>query len=130
MLYSKYDNNVDDIPDYVVGNDFSRVGLVKNPIQFGGTDLLNNTTATNLSALVKPSSSSGLTTSNVTYSPNALITQQVGVGSTAVGYVASWNPDTGILKYCNQLVFLHFQHIHIKNLILLEVETHLSFRIS
>jgi hypothetical protein len=106
MLYSKYDNNVDDVPDYVVGNDFSRVGLVKNPIQFGGTDLLNNTTATNLSALkLKPSSSSGLTTSNVTYSPNALITQQVGVGSTAVGYVASWNPDTGILKYYQPVGF-------------------------
>ena len=68
MLYSKYDNNVDDVPDYVVGNDFSRVGLVKNPLQFGGTDLLNNTTATNLSALkLKPDASSGLTTSNVTY---------------------------------------------------------------
>ena len=50
MLYSKYDNNVN-VPDYVVGNDFSRVGLIKNPLQFGGTDLLNNTTTTNLSAL-------------------------------------------------------------------------------
>ena len=106
MLYSKYDNNVDDVPDYVVGNDFSRVGLVKNPLQFGGTDLLNNTTATNLSALkLKPDASSGLTTSNVTYSPNTLITQTVGVGSTAVGYVASWNPDTGILKYYQPVGF-------------------------
>ena len=106
MLYSKYDNNVDDVPDYVVGNDFSRVGLVKNPLQFGGTDLLNNVTATNLSAIkLKPSSSSGLTTSNVTYLPNTLITQQVGVGSTAVGYVASWNPDTGVLKYYQPVGF-------------------------
>ena len=106
MLYSKYDNNVDDAPDYVIGNDFSRVGLVKNPLQFGGTDLLNNTTATNLSALkLKPDTSSGLTTSNVTYSPNTLITQTVGVGSTAVGYVASWNPDTGILKYYQPVGF-------------------------
>ena len=106
MLYSKYDNNVDDVPDYVLGNDFSRVGMVKNPLQFGGTDLLNNTTATNLSALkLKPDASSGLTTSNVTYTPNALITQKVGVGSTAVGYVASWNPDTGILKYYQPVGF-------------------------
>ena len=28
-----------------------------------------------------------------------MVTQTVGVGSTAVAYVASWNPDTGILKY-------------------------------
>jgi len=106
MLYSKYDNNVDHVPDYVLGNDFSRVGLVKNPLQFSGTDLLNNTTATNLSALkLKPDAASGLTTSNVTYTPNTLITQKVGVNSTAVGYVASWNPDTGILKYYQPVGF-------------------------
>jgi len=29
----------------------------------------------------------------------------VGVGSTAVGYVASWNPDTGILKYYQPVGF-------------------------
>ena len=67
--------NMIGFPDYIINNDFSRVGIVKNPIQFGGTDLLNNTTATNLSALkLKPDTSSGLTTSNVTYSPNSLIT--------------------------------------------------------
>jgi len=106
MLYSKYDNNVDHVPDYVLGNDFSRVGLVKNPLQFGGTDLLNNTTATNLGALkLKPDTSSGLSTSQVTYTPNDLITQTVGVGSTAVGYVASWNPDTGVLRYYQPVGF-------------------------
>ena len=106
MLYSKYENNVDDIPDYVLGNDFSRIGLIKNPLEFSGTNLLNNTTATNLSALkLKPDSSSGLTTSNVTYTPNSLITQKVGINSIAVGYVASWNPDTGILRYYQPVGF-------------------------
>ena len=106
MLYAKFDNNIDDAPDYVLGNDFSRVGLVKNPLQFGGTDLLNNTTATNLSALkLKPDAGSGFSTSQISYTANALITQTVGVGSTAVGYVASWNPDTGILKYYQPVGF-------------------------
>ena len=41
MLYSKYDNNVTDSPDYVVGNDFSRVGLIKNPLEKNGSTLLN-----------------------------------------------------------------------------------------
>ena len=41
MLYSKYDNNVDDAPDYVIGNDFSRVGIIKNPQTFTGNTLLN-----------------------------------------------------------------------------------------
>jgi len=103
MLYSKYDNNVDHAPDYVIGNDFSRVGLVKNPLQLNGTDLLNSTTASNLSALkLKPESTSGLTTSQFKFASNVQITQtlsSVGLGSTAVGHVASWDPDTGILKY-------------------------------
>ena len=29
MIYSKYENNVDDVPDYITDNDFSRVGLIK-----------------------------------------------------------------------------------------------------
>ena len=104
MVYSKFDNNVDDAPDYIVGNDFSRVGIVRNPLQFSGTGLLNNTTATNLSAL-KLKSTGGVALSDITYPPNALITQNVGVGSTAVGYVASWDSNTGVLKYYQPVGF-------------------------
>ena len=106
MLYSKFDNNIDDAPDYVIGNDFSRVGLVRNPLQFSGTGLLNNTTATNLSALkLKPAEGSSISLSDVTYPTNGLITQTVGVGSTAVGYVASWDSTTGVLKYYQPVGF-------------------------
>ena len=107
MMYAKFDNNVDDLPDYVVGNNFSRVGIVRNPLEFNGTTLLNSTTATNLSALqLKVGPTSGVsTTSSVTYPVNTLITQTVGVGSTAVAYVASWNPDTGVLKYYQPVGF-------------------------
>ena len=107
MLYSKYDNNVTDSPDYVVGNDFSRVGIIKNPLEKNGSTLLNSTTATSLGALALTSNGAAgvSTTSAVTYSANALITQNIGVGSTAVAYVASWNPDTGILKYYQPVGF-------------------------
>tara|TARA_Y100001937_G_scaffold84049_1_gene113716 strand:+ start:1220 stop:2848 length:1629 start_codon:yes stop_codon:yes gene_type:complete len=107
MLYSKFDNNVDDAPDYVVGNNFSRVGLIKNPLEINGSTLLNSTTATNLGALqLKVGGGSGVsTTSAVTYSVNTKIEQTVGLGSTAVAYVASWNPDTGILKYYQPVGF-------------------------
>ena len=105
MVYSKFDNNVDDAPDYIVGNDFSRVGIVKNPLQLSGTGLLNNTTATNLSALKLKSASGGPALSDINYPANALITQTVGVGSTAVGYVASWDPLTGVLKYYQPVGF-------------------------
>ena len=98
MVYSKYDAD----PDYVTGNNFARVGLIKNPIQFGSdTEPLDTSTATALGAL-KLKAGAGSTTSGTNYPINAQITQtisSVGVGSTAVGYVASWNKDTGILRY-------------------------------
>ena len=78
MVHSRFDNNVNDVPDYIINNDFSRVGIVKNPIQFGGTDLLNSTTATNLSALkLKPADGSGISTSSVDYIKNSKITQTI-----------------------------------------------------
>ena len=95
MIYSKYDSD----PDYVIGNNFSRIGIIKNPIVYGSQiEPINTSTATNLGALkLKPVGSGN--TSDTSYPINALITQSVGVGSTAVGYVASWNGNTGILKY-------------------------------
>ena len=95
MVYSKYDTD----PDYVTGNNFARVGLIKNPVQFASaTEPLDTSTATALGAL-KLKAGAGATTSDTTYPINAQISQTVGVGSTAVGYVASWNKDTGILRY-------------------------------
>ena len=106
MTYAKFDNNINDAPDYIVGNNFSRVGIVRNPLQLSGTDLLNSTTATNLSALkLKPADGSSKKISDITYTANSLITQTVGVGSTAVGYVASWDPETGVLKYYQPVGF-------------------------
>lgn len=105
MIYSKYDNNVADAPDYVIGNDFSRVGLIKNPLVYGGTQLLNSTTATNLGALKLTPAPGTARTDAVDFVKNSQITQTVGVGSTAVGYVASWNPDTGILRYYQPVGF-------------------------
>ena len=96
MVYSKYDTD----PDYVQGVDFSRIGLIKNPIQNKSeTEPLDTSTATALGALKLSPVSVGGTTSGTRYPIDGVIKQQVGVGSTAVGYVASWNKDTGILRY-------------------------------
>jgi len=96
IIHSKYDSD----PDYVIGNNFSRIGIIKNPVVYGSqVKPITDSTVTNLGALkLKPVGSGN--TSDTTYPINKLITQQyVGVGSTAVGYVASWNGNTGILKY-------------------------------
>ena len=110
MVYSKFDNNINDKADYIVGNDFSRVGIIKDPLEFGGTSALNKRTATSLGALkLKVPSSSGTSITNVVYQKNTKITQYsndttIGVG-TAIGYVASWDSNTGVLRYYQPVGF-------------------------
>ena len=110
MVYSKFDNNVNDKADYIVGNDFSRVGIVKDPLEFGGTSVLNKRTATSLGALkLKVPSGSSTVLSNVVYPKNTKITQYsndstIGIG-TAIGYVASWDSNTGVLRYYQPVGF-------------------------
>ena len=101
MIYSKYENNVDDVPDYITDNDFSRVGIVRNPMRYGGTELLNSTTATALPALKLIGT--GVTAAN--FANNAQITQTVSTGSTAIGLVASWNQNTSVLRYYQPVGF-------------------------
>tara|TARA_B100001989_G_scaffold188159_1_gene137597 strand:+ start:25 stop:1656 length:1632 start_codon:yes stop_codon:yes gene_type:complete len=110
MVYSKFDNNINDKADYIVGNDFSRVGIIKNPLEFGGTSVLNKRTATSLGALkLKVPSNSSTVLSDVVYTKNTKITQysddsNIGIG-TAIGYVASWDSNTGVLRYYQPVGF-------------------------
>ena len=101
MIYSKYENNVDDVPDYITDNNFSRVGIVRNPTRYGGTELLNSTTATALHALKL--TGTGVTAAN--FANNAQITQTVSTGNTAIGLVASWNQNTSVLRYYQPVGF-------------------------
>ena len=114
MVYSKFDNNINDKTDYIVGNDFSRVGIVKDPTDLSGTSVLNKRTATSLGALkLKVPASSSTQLSNVVYEPNTKITQynssdsSLGIG-TAIGYVASWDSTTGVLRYYQPVGFSTF----------------------
>lgn len=101
MIYSKFDS----ASDFIIGNNFSRVGIIKNPTVYASdTAQINTSTATTLGALkLKPSGIGN--TSDTIYPLNAVITQNVGVGSTAVGYVASWDSNTGVLRYYQPVGF-------------------------
>ena len=101
MVYSKYENNVDDVPDYITDNDFSRVGIVRNPMRYGGTELLNSTTATALHALKL----TGTGVTEASFANDAQITQTVGTGLTAIGLVASWDQNTSVLRYYQPVGF-------------------------
>lgn len=82
-------------PDTIIGNEFARVGIIKNPTVYGSdTELLEKSEVSALKALRL----SGITTLT-TYRSDAIIKQTVGLGKTAIGFVASWDSVTGVLKY-------------------------------
>jgi hypothetical protein len=94
LLYTRFET-VDNNPDTITGNDFARVGIIRNPTTVGSqTELLDVSLVSGLKALKL----SGVTT-NTTYGVDSIIKQTVGLGSTAIGYVASWDSITGVLKY-------------------------------
>ena len=94
LLYSRYENDTQN-PDFITGNDFSRVGIVENPLTYNSTNLLASDKASAVYALKLTGDGS----SNATFAADAFITQTVGLGSTAVGRVISYDPVTTVLKY-------------------------------
>ncbi len=82
-------------PDTILGNDFARVGILKNPTVVGSdTELLETAEISALNALKL----SGIT-SLTTYAVDRVITQNIGSGKTAIGFIAGWDNVTGVLKY-------------------------------
>lgn len=87
--------------DFPVDNDFRRIGILKDPYQWGTTDFLTSETATGLKALK-------ISGASADFIPDERISQDLGSGQTAYGKVVSWtlddpdaNPRTGdgVLKY-------------------------------
>lgn len=94
LLYSRFET-LETNPDVILGNDFARVGILKNPtIPNSDVEVLNTSMVSGLQSLKL----SGVTT-NTTYAVDSIIKQTVGLGSTAIGFVASWDNVTGVLKY-------------------------------
>jgi len=94
LIYSRIENDAEN-PDFITGNQVARVGIVQNPKAYNSTSNLDLDKASGVYAL-------RLTGSAVTtFSPTAdsFITQTVGVASTAVGRVISYDNVTGVLKY-------------------------------
>ena len=85
--------------DFPVDNDFRRIGIIKDPLQYGSS---NYATANTLSGVYAVRvTGTGLTSSS--FGKDNLISQTV-TGGTAKGTVVSWKLDassttTGVLKY-------------------------------
>ena len=94
LTYSRFENDTEN-PDFITGNQFASVGLVENPYAQGSTSNLTLDKASAVYALRL----TGTGYSSATFAGDSYITQTVGLGSTAVGRVVSYDQTTGVLKY-------------------------------
>ena len=94
MTYSRFENDTEN-PDFITGNQFASVGLLENPKAYGSSQNLTLDKASAVYALKL----TGAGYSSAVFNPDSYITQTVGVGSTAVGRVVSYDQTTGVLKY-------------------------------
>ena len=82
--------------DFPVDNDFRRIGIIKDPLDWGTTNFATSDTLSGLKALK-------ITGASADYNVDEKITQTVS-GGTAYGTVVSWTLDSGsttagVLKY-------------------------------
>lgn len=94
LNYARFENDTEN-PDFITGNQFSRVGILENPLAQGTDTILNADKASAVYALRL----TGAGYSETFFEYDTEITQTIGVGSTAVGRVVSYDPITGVLKY-------------------------------
>jgi len=90
LVYSRYETDQDN-PDAIIGNDFATVGIIKNPT-------INTNNDANYASGLK-SLKLKTTSTNTVYPIDREITQTISTGTTAIGFVASWDNITGVLKY-------------------------------
>jgi hypothetical protein len=94
LVYSRIENDTEN-PDFITGNQIARVGIVENPQLFGSSTTLTLDKASAAYAVKL----TGIGYSTATFTADSTVTQTIGVGSTAVGRVISYDQNTGVLKY-------------------------------
>lgn len=94
LIYSRIENDIEN-PDFITGNQIARVGIVENPKTYATSSNLSLDKASALYAIKL----TGIGYSTASFTADSTITQTVGLGSTAVGRVVSYDQTTGVLKY-------------------------------
>jgi len=95
LIYSRIENSDVTNPDFPIGNQFARIGVLKNPNIFGSTSLQTESTVSGVYGLKV----TGAASTTMTVDVDGLVTQTIGVGSTAVGKIISYDSVTKVLKY-------------------------------
>ena len=94
LTYARFENDTEN-PDFITGNQFARVGMIENPTVYDSSSILTLDKASAVYAIRL----TGIGYSSAVFEADAPITQTVGLGSTAVGRVVSYDQVTGVLKY-------------------------------
>jgi hypothetical protein len=94
LTYARFENDTEN-PDFITGNQFARVGMIENPTSYDSSETLTLDKASAVYAVRL----TGIGYSSAVFTPDSTITQTVGLGSTAVGRVVSYDQVTGVLKY-------------------------------
>ena len=94
LIYSRIENDTEN-PDFITGNQIARVGIIENPQTYNSSNLLIEDKASAVYALKLI----GAGYSSAVFAGDSRVTQTIGIGSTAVGRVVSYDQTTGILKY-------------------------------
>lgn len=89
LLYARFDDSNRDFP---VDTQFCQIGIMKNPVGFQTTSVLQSNTFSSLYAAV-------LNTSPVLNPGDEMTQVQTSTSSVAKGYVASFDSETKVLKY-------------------------------
>lgn len=95
LLYTRLDNDSEDYPDFIIGNQIAKIGIVENPKAHDSNDILKLPRASAVPALKL----TGIGYDSTTFPQDSFITQTIGVGQTSVGRVISYDQTTGVLKY-------------------------------
>ncbi len=93
LVYSRVENDAEN-PDFILGNQVARFGIVRNPISYDSEDLLIDDKVSAVSAIKLSGNFQ-----DAIYAADSLISQTVSTGVTAVGKVISYDSNTGVLKY-------------------------------
>jgi hypothetical protein len=93
IVYSRIENDIEN-PDFITGNQIARVGIVENPEAYNSSSILTLDKASAVGAIKLSGNFEA-----AFFPTDSQIIQTIGVGSTAVGRVISYDQNTGVLKY-------------------------------
>ena len=94
LLYSRIENDNEN-PDFITGNQVSRIGVFENPKSFGTNSILTLDKASSLGAIRL----TGVGYSSATFAADSYVRQTISTGNTAVARVVNYDQTTGVLKY-------------------------------